>query len=97
MRLTDEQIRLIRRVLSRHFGPGSQIWLFGSCGDDSRHGGDIDLYLEPERIAGTNLFLAKEAAQRELEQELHWAVDLIVRGDRETAFMRAAKSEGIPL
>jgi predicted nucleotidyltransferase len=97
MRLTDEQVRSIREVVGRHFGTESRIWLFGSRSDDSRSGGDIDLYLEPERIAGSNLFLAKQAARHELEQKLHWPVDLVVRRDRETAFMRAAKSDGIPL
>ena len=31
-------------------GPHARIWLFGSRVDDSRRGGDVDLYVEPESV-----------------------------------------------
>jgi len=48
MRLTDFQISYIRQNISLFFGLHSHVWLFGSRVDDTKKGGDIDLYVEPE-------------------------------------------------
>jgi len=48
MRLTDNQISHIQQNISLFFGSHSHVWLFGSRVDDSKKGGDIDLYVEPE-------------------------------------------------
>jgi predicted nucleotidyltransferase len=97
MRLTADQVEIIRSLLHRQFGAGSGIWLFGSRTDDSTRGGDIDLYVAPERLPGSNLFLLRRKLQRELEKRLHNAVDLVIDTGRTTAFMRLAKREGIAL
>ncbi len=46
MRLTPTQIDLIKQSAEQTFGPEASVWLFGSRVDDTRRGGDIDLYLE---------------------------------------------------
>ncbi len=48
MRLTAEQINLIRTQVQSQFGPRSRVWLFGSRLDNTRCGGDVDLYIEPQ-------------------------------------------------
>lgn len=48
MRLTDAEITIIKMEATKVFGPGTRIFLFGSRVDDSRKGGDIDLYVEVE-------------------------------------------------
>ncbi len=48
MRITDFQVSRIRSESQRCFGLKSRVWLFGSRVDDSKKGGDIDLYVEPE-------------------------------------------------
>jgi predicted nucleotidyltransferase len=97
MRLTEDQIEIIRALLYRQFGAASTIWLFGSRTDDSAKGGDIDLYIEPARLPRSNLFLLRQKMRRELEKRLHNAVDLVINTGHVTAFMRLAKREGIPL
>ena len=46
MRLTDDQVRIIKARGAECFGPNTKIWLFGSRVDDDARGGDIDLYVE---------------------------------------------------
>jgi len=46
MRLTPFQIQEIKKAFSAHFLPQDSLWLFGSRIDESKQGGDIDLYIE---------------------------------------------------
>ncbi len=46
MRLTPEQVTIIRDTACEVFGSDARVWLFGSRVDDTRRGGDIDLYVE---------------------------------------------------
>lgn len=46
MRLTQTQLRAITHIFSQYFLPQDKIWLFGSRVDNSKKGGDIDLYIE---------------------------------------------------
>jgi len=48
MRLSDFQASHIQQNISLFFGSHSHVWLFGSRVDDTKKGGDIDLYIEPE-------------------------------------------------
>ncbi len=46
MRLSHEQIQLIRHIASQLTGDSSRVRVFGSRLDDAARGGDIDLLLE---------------------------------------------------
>lgn len=46
MRLTEYEIKMIKKAFHETFGDG-KIYLFGSRTDDTKKGGDIDLYLIP--------------------------------------------------
>lgn len=48
MRLTEEEKKSICEIFIKHFGKNDHIWLFGSRTDDTKKGGDIDLYVETE-------------------------------------------------
>jgi len=48
MRLTDYEIKSIKKAFHKTFVDG-KIFLFGSRVDDTKRGGDIDLYLIPDK------------------------------------------------
>ncbi|SFO87468.1 nucleotidyltransferase domain-containing protein [Hydrogenimonas thermophila] len=48
MRLTQHEIRSIKKAFEEVF-EGGKIYLFGSRVDDTKRGGDIDLYLVPSK------------------------------------------------
>ena len=52
MRLTKEQIDCLLQATHLCFGNNAKIWLFGSRVDDSKTGGDIDLYIETDMETG---------------------------------------------
>lgn len=53
MRLTAEEVLVIKRAAVDAFGAEAVIRLFGSRVDDTRKGGDIDLHIElPDRRIG---------------------------------------------
>jgi predicted nucleotidyltransferase len=95
MRLTKLQIETVRNLVGTAMGEGSRIWLFGSRADDRRRGGDVDLYVEPERFPA----LLEEARCRgRLADELDLEVDLVVA---RPGFARPidliARATGVPL
>lgn len=53
MRLSKEQILTIKKIFKNRFSDGDSLWLFGSRTDDTKKGGDIDLYIETYQIDTT--------------------------------------------
>jgi predicted nucleotidyltransferase len=101
MRLTPEQVNIIKRAVFDTFGDTARIWLFGSRVDDHKRGGDIDLLIETEetdvtRILKTELaFLVK--LQRQLgDQKIDVLVDYPTRKVTPPIF-EVAKQTGILL
>lgn len=73
MRLSAEQCKAIKTAAADVFGADAQVWLFGSRADDSRRGGDIDLYIETGSL--------EARAQARLESRL-WARLQRILGER---------------
>ncbi|MEJ5209723.1 hypothetical protein [Denitratimonas sp. CY0512] len=46
MRLSQEHIRVLKRLAEEEAGPSARLRLFGSRLDDAARGGDVDLLLE---------------------------------------------------
>lgn len=74
MRLNSKELEAVRSVLS--CSPKGGVWLFGSRVDDSRRGGDIDLYWEPEQAVTLRQALALEYR---LSADCDCKVDLLIR------------------
>jgi predicted nucleotidyltransferase len=95
MRLNQEQINTLIHAARTYFGDTAQIWLFGSRIDDTKTGGDIDLYIETDLASGT------VAAKIEMLCSL-WSmfgeqkIDLLVRkrSQKSSAMHEIAKSSG---
>ena len=78
MRLRPEEIAAIKAAVHEVFGETAVVRVFGSRVDDTKRGGDLDLYIEVDPGRGT---LRNESRMLRLLEgpldELH--VDLVVR------------------
>ena len=80
MRLTGDEVAVIKATAHRMFGGDVRIWLFGSRVDDSKRGGDIDLYLETDKILESTE-LAASRFNAELQMQLgEQKIDVLLVG-----------------
>ena len=99
MRLSEEYRTIIKETLAKHFGKGSKFYLFGSRVDDSKRGGDIDLYIE----TGLNADSASNAKSKswiEMQTRLgEQKIDIVVyvEGTEKKPIHEIASSDGIEL
>jgi predicted nucleotidyltransferase len=64
VRLTEDQIQLIRQLACQVAGSQCRVRVFGSRLDDASHGGDLDLMLElPEPVDNPALIAAQMSAR----------------------------------
>lgn len=88
MRLTPEQTRIIKSVVTREFEPDTHVWLFGSRTNEARRGGDVDLYVETRSPD----LLRELRSKIGIEEALNLHVDLVVaRLDDDRPISRIAK------
>lgn len=95
MRLTSDQAQVIRDRISGCMGPHARIWLFGSRVRDSRRGGDVDLYVEPQTEPD---LIASLRCKSALADALDLNVDLLVQQPgRDLPIYRIARQSGVSL
>ena len=87
MRLSTKEINLIKNKVTTIFGE-TIIYLFGSRIDDSKQGGDIDLYIIPK--INDNLFKKKIKIKTVLEDALYKPVDIVLSKDKNRLIEREA-------
>lgn len=80
MRLNSKEITSIRHILGE-LDPAGQIYLFGSRVDDSRKGGDIDIFLNASRIIELKTQLT---IQYRLTTACNTHVDLLVKNPNQS-------------
>ncbi len=59
-----------------HFGEEARVWLFGSRVNDSKRGGDVDLFVQPD--GPVDRFMLRMNCLSDLEEGLPFPVDLVV-------------------
>ena len=100
MRLNPDQIEAIKQEAEHYFGAGAQVWLFGSRVDDTKKGGDIDLYVRPMMNDATQLAQARFAFLARLKRRIgDQKVDLVLQreGGEELPIHVQAKQQGVRL
>ena len=99
MRLTQEQIDVIRISAKEVFGLGAQVWLFGSRVDDHRRGGDIDLLVCPAATHIIPSLASKLRFLNKLERRIgERKIDVVVEAPADSRpIVRVAHETGVLL
>ncbi len=93
MRLSEVELNAINEVFRNTFKHGI-VYLFGSRADDSKKGGDIDLYIvsqNAENIAQKKVDFLVKLKQRIGEQK----IDIVISNGDNRAIDVIAKKEGV--
>ena len=95
MRLNDKYIMTIKNSFQEVFGEG-EIYLFGSRVDDSKKGGDIDLYLVVKDKS--DLFRKKLQFLAKIKKELgEQKIDVVFNIDENRLIEQEARKWGTKL
>ncbi|ADV46067.1 nucleotidyltransferase family protein [Nitratifractor salsuginis] len=87
MRLSEREIQTIKRVVAERMGSDAKIYLFGSRLDDTRKGGDIDLFILAEKVDLETKLLTRA----KLKALLHKPVDIVCHQN----FSRSIEQEAL--
>jgi predicted nucleotidyltransferase len=96
MRLTTFEITTIKQTAKNIVGDTAKIYLFGSRVDDSKKGGDIDLYVVSE--SQDNLYEKKIKFLSTLDMSLgEQKIDIVIAKDNNRPIEKEAIAKGIEL
>ena len=76
MRLSKKEIDSIKNIISLYC-PDAKIYLFGSRLDDSKRGGDIDLFI----ISSKNDYNTKLLIASQIERAISKPIDIVMHRD----------------
>ena len=94
MRLASWEVKEIKEIAKKIFGENTKVYLFGSRVDDTKKGGDIDLYI----VTKNNSYENEMKFWCELQQRLgEQKIDIIVSKDSSREIEKVALKEGIEL
>ena len=94
MRLNDFEIDVIKKYFNQYFD--GEIYLFGSRVDDTKRGGDIDLYLKVKNHF--NLFGRKLKFLASIKREIgDRRIDVVFNKDKNRLIEKEASKWGIKL
>jgi uncharacterized protein with HEPN domain len=101
MRLTKKQLETICKNFNSLFFAGDTLWLFGSRTDDSKRGGDIDLYIEtnqknPDLVYEQHSKLSNNIQKEIGEQKIDIVINILSR-DLQLLVYKEALKNGILL
>lgn len=101
MRLSQREIDVIKEAALRHFGADAEVRLFGSRTDDTKKGGDIDLYVSSSLADAEQAVRAEAAFWSELQarlgdQRIDILVDYPTKQTRPSIYQKA-REQGLRL
>ena len=97
MRLSSFEIESIKECIKRYFGKDCTIYLFGSRVDDTKKGGDIDIYVIPKKKEMNNIIL-KIKAKRCIKNRLgEQKIDIVIVKDSNSPIEKIALANGVQL
>ncbi len=98
MRLSEYEIKMIKKAFHETFDDG-KIYLFGSRVDDTKRGGDIDLYLElDENFSAVELMHLKVQFKLKLYDLIsEQKIDIVISKDKERSIEKEIMKNGVLL
>lgn len=95
VRLSEEEIKIIKEAAKEIFGENAKVYIFGSRTDLNKKGGDIDIFIETDK----NVSLEEELkflAKLEIKG-IERKVDLVVKTPykKEKTIYKTAKETGV--
>ena len=103
MRITADQLRIVKTLSRKYFGEDARLWLFGSRVDDEKKGGDYDFLIEtslanPDEIISNKIdMITQLQSSGPFEDE---KIDIIVKR-RQSSFdmpiYHIARQEGVQI
>lgn len=99
MRMTEKDQKSILEVAHHCFGEYAQVYLFGSRVDDSKKGGDIDLYIIPgQKSSAEQLYKKKIKFLVGLELAIgDQKIDVVIAKDKNKLIEKEAIRTGVRL
>jgi predicted nucleotidyltransferase len=101
MRLTQQEIQIIKSSVHEVMGENATVWLFGSRVDDSQRGGDIDLFVETDLSEPTERVLKTAQLWAQLQLRLgEQRIDIVLaaaQSDKPKLIEQVARNTGIRL
>jgi len=96
MRLSKEYQNIIKEKFKEFFNDGD-IYLFGSRVDDTKRGGDIDLYICPANQLDDERALKREFSIKLDEYIDEQKIDIIIAKDKNRLIEQVALRDGVVL
>jgi predicted nucleotidyltransferase len=96
MRLTDYEVKSITKAFSETFADG-KIILFGSRTDDTKRGGDIDLYICPAKKSDNESIVKRDFSIKLDEYLGEQKIDIVIAKDKNRLIEQEAIKYGIEL
>jgi len=93
LRISDYEKEIIVKIAKDIFGNYTKVYLFGSRVYDDKKGGDIDLYIIPDKLFEKEIKF-KTLLQINLGEQ---KIDVVLHRDFERDIGKAALSEGVLL
>lgn len=97
MRLQSKEVTVIKQAVRKFFGNDAKVFLFGSRADNTKKGGDIDLYIETN--SKESLFQKKISLIQNLYEQLgEQKIDVVINNFTHPLYIhKIARKEGILL